>query len=250
MGEDYKNFLTQFIPALKEVLSENWDKDKVYFHISDEPSEAHIEHYGKLYNFVKPLLGDFKQMDAISDYDIYEKKFIDTPVVCTQSIGNFLGKDIDNLWAYYCCGQGNNNLSNRLIAMRSARNRIMGLELYKHDIKGFLQWGYNFYYARLSTHPINPYLINDSEGGFPAGDGFTVYPTKDGVIPSLRLKAFNEGLHDLRAARLIESLIGREKTLSIVEEDFAVGFYEKNPSSKDLIKTREKINKAIKEAIK
>ena len=155
MGEEYKEFIVQLIPALKEVLTENWDKEKVYFHISDEPSEKHIEFYGEIYKFIKPLLGEFKQMDAISDYELFEKGYIQTPVAGTTSAHEFLDKGIDNLWVYYCSGQGKFNLSNRFIAMTSQRNRIMGIQLYKYNIKGFLQWGYNFYYSRLSTYMIN-----------------------------------------------------------------------------------------------
>lgn len=248
MGEEYKEFIRQFIPVLKEFLIANWDKDKVYFHISDEPSEKHIEFYGKISEFIKPLIGEFKQMDAMSDFELYERGFIETPVVATTSINDFLGKDIDNLWVYYCCGQGKFKLSNRFIAMPSWRNRIMGLQLYKFNIKGFLQWGFNFYYNQFSTHLINPYLINDSDGGFPAGDAFGVYPGIDCAIPSIRLKVFMHGLQDMMALKLAESLVGRDKIDEIIKN---VADFNSYPcDSAYILNVREKVNKLIKDNIK
>ncbi len=245
MGTEYKEFIKQFIPALKDVLVKNWDKEKVYFHISDEPGKEHIEFYGKIAEFLKPLIEDFKQMDAMSEFDIYEKGFVETPVVATTSINNFLGKNIENLWVYYCSGEGKYKLSNRFIAMPSCRTRIMGMQLYKFDIKGFLHWGYNFYYNQFSMRLINPYLVNDADGGFPAGDAFCVYPGIDGVIPSIRLKVFKHGLQDMMALKLLERSIGREAVLDIIKE---VADFNNYPSDAEyILKIREKVNELIKE---
>ena len=62
------------------------------------------------------------------------------------------------------------------------------MQMFKYDIVGFLQWGYNFYYSYRSVYPINPYECNDggptTENGdiwVPAGDTFCVYPAPDGT---------------------------------------------------------------------
>lgn len=81
--DEYKNFISQLLLALTKFFSQNWDKNKVYFHLTDEPSKKRIVHYGELYKFVKPLLDGFKHMDALSEYELYEKGFIDVPVVVT-----------------------------------------------------------------------------------------------------------------------------------------------------------------------
>ena len=75
---------------------------------------------------------------------------------------------------YYCCGQYK-KVANRFFSMPSARNRILGVQLYKYNIKGFLQWGYNFWYSQFSLSEIDPYLTTDSGGAFPSGDPFTKY---------------------------------------------------------------------------
>lgn len=249
LSEEYKDFLTQFIPALTGFLADTWEPSKVYFHISDEPHSKHIDHYGELYKFVKPLLGDFRQMDAMSDYEMYKKGFIETPVVATTEINTFLDNNVGCMWAYYCCGQGSLNLSNRFMAMPSYRNRIMGVQLYKYDIKGFLQWGFNFYYGKLSTHLINPYLVNDADGAFPAGDAFSVYPGRDGALPSLRLKVFHEAIQDRNAMKLLESFIGKEEVLKMAEAEGTVDFNNYPSDSHHILRLREQINQKIKEML-
>lgn len=244
-SDEYKDFLVQMLAALTEFLKQNWDCDKVYFHISDEPHKDHIEHYGELYRFVKPHLRDFKLMDALSDYEIYKKGYVDTPVSTTRTIDDFIGHNVDNVWAYYCCGEGKYNLSNRFIAMPSYRNRILGTQLYKYNIDGFLQWGYNFYYTQFSTKLINPYLCNDAEGGFPGGDAFSVYPGADGPEPSLRLLVFYEGLCDMRALKYLESLVGAEKVRELIDKYGEITFRNYPGSAEYILNLRKEVNSMI-----
>ena len=243
---EYKDFISQFLPSLTAFLKDNWDKDKIFFHISDEPNEQHIDHYGELYKFVKPLLCEFNLIDAVSDVEIFSKGFVDIPVVSTHKVEKFLENGYKNMWAYYCCSQGFKNFSNRFIAMPSFRNRITGIQTYALDIKGFLQWGYNFYYARLSTHKINPYLSADADGGFPAGDPFVVYPADNGAIPSLRFKVFRDGLQDRMAFKLLEQKIGNAEVMKIIEADGKIDFNHYPLTAEYILNLREKINQLIK----
>ena len=185
----------------------------------------------------------------MSDYELYEKGYIDIPVAATDWTEKFIKAGVKKLWVYYCCGEGYDNYSNRFIAMPSYRNRILGYQLYKFDIKGFLHWGYNFYYSQLSVHPINPYVVNDADGGFPAGDPFCVYPSQNGALPSIRIKVFNHGLQDMMAAKLLESFEGKEKVMEIVEKFGEITWNSYPFDSQSIIKIREEINLKIKEFI-
>jgi len=244
--DEYKDFLQQFVPAVAKHLTENWDKDKIYFHLCDEPDKAHIEHYSKLYEVVKPLISGFRQMDALSSYEFYKKGCVDVPVVNTPHAHDFLGKGIPEVWVYTCCCPHNCGYSNRFLTMPSWRNRILGLQMYKFDVKGFLHWGYNFYYSRLSIHPINPYVNNDAEGALPAGDGFGVYPVQGGCVPSIRYKVFNQALQDIMAAKLLESMAGKEKVMKIAEAEGEIDFNICPKNADFILKAREKINREIK----
>lgn len=61
---------------------------------------------------------------------------------------------------------------------------------------------------------------------------------------------FREGLQDLRALKLLEALAGREKTLALLEQNLREELTFKSfPDDIEwLLSTREKINRAIKDA--
>ena len=45
-SRDYREFLQEFLPALQDKLQNiGYDREHVYFHISDEPSEGNLESY-------------------------------------------------------------------------------------------------------------------------------------------------------------------------------------------------------------
>ena len=77
---------------------------------------------------------------------------------------------------------------------------MLGAMLFKYNIEGFLQWGFNFYNSHLSLETVDPYATSTAGGWVPGGDPYVVYPGKDGnALPSLRLEVFREALQDLRA---------------------------------------------------
>lgn len=136
----------------------------------------------------------------------------------TRHAGPFLDAGVEGLWVYYCVG-GKGGASCRSISMPSARTRILGVQLYYHNIEGFLHWGYNFYNSRYSHMPLDPYQYTDSSYFTPAGDSFLVYPGHDGEAwGSLRLNAMREAIDDMRALSLFESRFGREATERLIME--------------------------------
>jgi hypothetical protein len=247
-GDDYKSFLAQFLPQLVSFIQEHGLEQRSYFHVSDEPSTQHLESYESASNWLRQFIGEFPMMDALSAYDFYERGLVKRPIPANNHIEPFLENEVEDLWTYYCCSQYQ-EVSNRFICMPSTRNRILGLQLYKFNIAGFLHWGYNFYYSQYSRYPIDPYRVTDAGHAFPAGDPFVVYPGPDGPIESLRLEVFFEALQDLRALQKLEALIGRERVLGLLEEglDKPITFnvYPQDPQW--LLAKRDQINKLIAE---
>lgn len=242
----YLAFLEQFLPALTGYLDSKAGPEHVFFHISDEPGEDSLDRYSRLSAFVKKLIGSYPILDALSDYPLFEKSMLTSPVTATSAIDAFLEQHVENLWAYYCCGQYQNYLSNRFLAMPSNRCRILGVQLYRHNIKGFLHWGYNHWYSGLSVKKINPFLNTDADACFPSGDAFLVYPGEDGPVNSLRIKVLREAFQDHRALLLLESLAGKEETHRLLEEGIPPITFQQYPhETKWLLKLREKINRAI-----
>jgi len=249
-GDEYKSFLDQFLPCLVRFIHEKGIEKRSYFHVSDEPSVDQIDSYGKASSIVYEHLKDFPIIDALSDYKYYETGLVKNPIPATNHIEPFLENNVPNLWTYYCCGQYK-DVSNRFFNMPSARNRIIGVQMYKYRIVGFLQWGYNFWYSQYSKYPIDPYRVTDAGYGFPSGDAFVVYPGKEGPVVSLRLKVFYEALQDMRALQLLESLVGKEAVIDILEESLEkpITFSQYPRSSEWILSKREQINRLIAENI-
>ena len=248
-GKEYSAFLHQFSAALIEYIDRKGIREKCLFHVSDEPSGLMIFSYKKASRIVHECFKGFKIIDALSDYRVFKMGLIELPVPANDHIKPFIGK-VKELWTYYCCVQADHYVSNRFFSMPSARTRVLGLQLYKFDVRGFLHWGYNFYFSQYSKGLIDPYKVTDAGGSFSSGDSFVVYPGENGEpLDSLRLHVFYNGLEDMLALKLLESKIGKEKTDAILEEGLEKPLtFRDYPHSADwLLKTRERINRAIAE---
>lgn len=242
----YIDFLSRFLPALERILEEEGIREKTFFHISDEPQEEHLERYSRLKNIVAALLPGHVFIDALSDYSFYCQGVVDRPIPSTNHIEPFIENKVPSLWAYYCCSQAV-DVSNRFMAMPSYRNRVIGLQLYKFNIEGFLHWGYNFYNSALSKRHINPFIVTDCIGTYQGGDAFSVYPGDEGPLESLRLLVFYDALQDLRALRLLESYIGREAVVGLIEEEAGMEIrFNQYPHDREfLLRLRERVNQEI-----
>lgn len=248
----YKEFLLAFSAELKKYLEDRNLKDKVLIHVSDEPNLSMIRTYGKASKYIHKLFKGYKIVDALSDYRFYKLKIVSNPIPANDHIDKFLG-NVENLWVYYCSAQRNHNVANRFFCNDSIRTRVIGYQMFKYDIKGFLHWGYNFYYTQLSKGVIDPFEDSDAGGKFPSGDSYVVYPADDGTAyHSIRLKVFYDALQDMAALKTLSKLAGKEKCMNIIEENGKYDLTFRNYPHDDswLLSTRECVNKAIKENLK
>lgn len=247
-GKEYTAFLDQFLPQLVAFIKEQGLEDYSYFHVSDEPTLDHLESYQKASAMIQEHLAEFPIMDALSDYDFYEKGYVKNPIPANDHMEPFIENEVEDLWTYYCCVQYK-EVSNRFFAFPSARNRILAYQLFKYDIKGFLHWGYNFWFTQYSKKVINPYEVTDAGHAFASGDAYLVYPGEDGPVESIRLKVFYEGLQDLRALQLLTNKMSKEELMTLLENnvDEPITFHKYPRESEWLLQKRAAINALIKE---
>lgn len=239
---EYAEFLSAFIPQLIKVIRSLGIENSTFFHISDEPNEDQIESYSRAKSTVAPLLEDFPIIDALSDYSFYESGIINNPIPCTNDIESFIEKGFPHPWTYYCCGQGG-KLSNRFFGMPLSTTRIIGFQLFKYGIEGFLQWGFNFYNSQYSLRSIDPFAVTDADSAFPSGDSFTVYPGKSGAIESVRSEVFFQALQDMRALTLLCDRIGKKRTIAAVEADFGIiTFFDYPRGTEKMLNLRKSVN--------
>ena len=251
LSDEYVGFLRAFLTALVAKIRELGIEKRCFFHISDEPGFDHLERYRAVKAAIADILADFPIMDALSSFEFYKTGAVANPIPASNHIDPFLEAKVPGLWTYYCCSQGV-DVSNRFLAMPSSRTRVIGMQMWKYDIVGFLQWGYNFWYSQFSVEEVNPYLITDGNYFVPAGDCYAVYPGEDGTPrTSLHMKAFTEALTDMRAMQLAESLVGREAVLAAMEEglDAPVTFSQYPHDPAYVTTVREKVNTLIASAL-
>ena len=247
-SDEYKAFLNAYIPALIAEFKAMGIDERCYFHISDEPSEAHLESYLAAKAQVVDLIGDHPIMDALSSFEFYKAGVVKKPIPANNHIEPFLEAEVPGLWTYYCIGQYK-DVSNMFMSMPSPRNRILGVQLYKYNIEGFLQWGYNFYNAQYSDYPIDPYAVTDGDGFSPSGDCFQVYPGADGKPEqSIRMMVTGQAMYDMRAFDMLEQLAGREKVMELIEGELSEKItFKRYPTGIGyLTNLRRKVNEEIK----
>jgi len=168
-------------------------------------------------------------------------------VPANNHIDPFINAKVKGLWTYYCVAQYK-DVSNLFIAMPSARNRIFGVQLYKYDIEGILQWGYNFYKSQYCGYNIDPYAVTDADGFAPAGDPFQVYPGKGGIPEeSIRFMVTQQAIFDLRALKMLEGLTSKEYVMEIVEDSLAkpITFSVYPKTDAYIFALRDRVNREI-----
>lgn len=196
--------LPHLLPAIESHLRQKGWLDKTIFHIKDEPSLHNALAWKEASRYVHRYAPDIQRIDAIETTYLLED--IDVAVPKLDALASWFDayeKGLENgveLW-YYTVGiyQGS-LLPNKTIDMPLMDNRILHWLNYKYDATGFLHWGWNHW----SEDPFH-------EVGMHLGDGWHVYPTKDGVLNSLRWEQMRNGIQDYEYFLLLEKKVSALK---------------------------------------
>ncbi len=234
LGDGYADFLKAYIPAFLAFAKEEGIEERLVFHVSDEPGADREASYRRAADSVRELLKGHVVADALSDYLYCEKGLVETPIVEFGSSGDFIGR-CPHFWLYHTGVP-------RTIPAIPAVTRAIGVQMYMADAEGFLHWGLNYYYDRLSVGRFDPVSQPDGYKGIP-GVSYLCYPGRDGsVIPCIRQKHMDEAMNDFRALRLLEKKQGREKTLALCAESGITPELKNTPARDALIDLRRKVN--------
>lgn len=193
----YRAFLTQYLGELRTLLAEEDLLDRSFFHLSDEPHGAdQLASYGAARAMLRDIAPWLPVMDALTEIDFARQGLTDIPVPSITTAPDFVREGIP-AWAYFCCWPRGRYL-NRLLDTPLTKIRMSGWLLYRLKARGFLHWGYNYWYRRATTTLIDPFTVNDAHAwpNWAGGDPFVVYPGPDGPIDSLRWEVFAESLQD------------------------------------------------------
>ncbi|WP_235939762.1 DUF4091 domain-containing protein [Occultella kanbiaonis] len=239
----YRALLAELLPALRAYLAEHWDGG-VLFHISDEPGEHMLVDYRAARAVVEDLLAGATVVDALSDFEFARSGTVDTPIVATNHVQEFLDHGMSP-WVYYCVSQ-HRDVANRFIGLPSLRNRVLGRQLFVAGAPGFLHWGFNFWAAQYSTRPIDPFTDTSAGGAFPAGDPFIVYPGPDGQPwPSIRYRVFAQAMDDHRALQLLRDLTDAATARATVDQAGELGYATFSYDREHYLASRREVDAAI-----
>jgi len=248
-SKKYKEFLKAFLPELCGFLkAAGITEDQVYFHTSDEPTSAHLKTYAECSKLLKQYTQEFHHIDALSEYEFYEHGTVEIPIPKISNVETFIEHGVQNPWTYYCC-HPETGASNRFLHSTASRTRIIGAQFYKSGIHGFLHWGFNFYFSRLSKMLIDPFQTADANYAFPPGDPFLVYPGDEGEpLDSIRHETFFDGIQDMRAMTLLEQKIGRDGVVKLIEKQAGgkITMSQFPSSEKKMLALRKAVNEALK----
>lgn len=196
-SDTYRRFLEQFLPAFKAVLEEEKVLDKALFHLADEPDgEDAIARYRKARALLRELAPWIKVMDAMSDPHFATERLSDMPVPSIVTASQFTRAGCP-AWVYYCCGPRHGYIQ-RLLDTPLWKIRMSGWLFYRLQARGFLHWGYNYWFKFCTDQIADPFqdATNGAWPGMPYGDTFAVYPGADGPIDSIRWEVLAESLQD------------------------------------------------------
>jgi hypothetical protein len=193
----YRGFLADFLPQFYAFLQYERLYDCSFFHLSDEPGEQHFDNYRAARNMLKEIAPWLKVSDALSDVRYGREGLTDNPIPSIEKARDYAEAGMPGTWVYFCCGPRGRWL-NRLMDTPLAKIRMTGWLFHRLNAKGFLHWGYNYWYKSQTQTMIDPFAEGAAMAwpGWAYGDPFEVYPGTVGPIDSIRWEVFGESLQD------------------------------------------------------
>jgi len=208
------------------LQSKGWH-NKAMIHISDEPTIYKLDSYCEIADFIHKHAPHLKIIEAIETSGFNE--CLDVWVPKLSHLANWYDEleaqriKGTEMWFYTCC-HPYGGYPNRFIDFPLIETRILFWLNWKYRLDGYLHWGLN----RWTDKPFT-----DVSEELPPGDGFIIYPGKDGPIDSIRWEASREGLQDYEYFRLLA-----EKTKEIKKIlGRSADFIDENQSSDEICRS-------------
>lgn len=199
-----KDFLPQFLPALVKHLREKGWLEKTLFHIADEPSNHNVMPWREASDFVHRCAPELRRIDAIETPHCLDRLEVWTPKLDSLSMWQPAYEEAQRrgaeMWFYTVGIYQNGSLPNKTVDVALIESRLLHWLNYRFGLKGYLHWGLNAW----TDDPINA-------PGMHRGDGWHVYPKRDGLLNSLRWEQMRGGLQDYECLWLLENAIAGVK---------------------------------------
>ncbi len=181
--------IPHFLPAFENHLRKKGWLNKTIFHVKDEPSHHNAHSWIEVSRAIHQHAPDLRRIDALCTSFVLDDIEIGCPKLDALDAGYEVFRKWqekgNELWFYTVGIFMGSMYPNKTIDMPLIGNRILHWLNYKYDVKGYLHWGWNQWVD-------DPY--NDT--GEHTGDGYHVYPIKDGILNSIRWEQMRNGIQD------------------------------------------------------
>jgi hypothetical protein len=210
-----KEFLPQFLPAFENHLREKGWLEKTIFHIADEPSNHNVMDWRVASEFAHRYAPALRRIDAIETPHCYDRLEIWVPKLDYLATWYDAYRRVQDqgyeLWFYTVGIFQKGSHPNKTVDVPLIESRILHWLNYRYGLKGYLHWGFN----QWTDDPFEA-------PGQHRGDGWHVYPKKDGLLNSLRWEQMRNGLQDYEYFWMLEEKIreikaGLGERLSIID---------------------------------
>ena len=188
------------LPAFESHLRQKGWLKKTLFHVKDEPTLVNSLSWRKMSRYIHKYAPDLIRIDAIETTNVFGDIEIAIPKL------DYLGANYDiykqgqqdgaELWLYTVGIYQGSLYPNKTIDMPVIDSRILHWINYKYDLSGYLHWGWNQW-------TDEPFL----EVGQHLGDGWHVYPVRNGLLNSLRWEQMRNGIQDYELLWMLEDKI-------------------------------------------
>ncbi len=195
------------LPAFENHLRRKGWLEKTLLHVKDEPSLHNALAWREMSAYLHSLAPDLRRIDAIETAYLLDEDMIEVPVPKLDAFRSWYDSfkawsdDGNELWIYTVGIYQGAWLPNKTIDMPLIESRILHWLNYKYDATGYLHWGWNMW------HTGDPF----NDVGMHVGDGWHVYPKKDGLMNSLRWEQMRNGIQDYEYFWLLENRLSNLK---------------------------------------
>lgn len=201
-------YLRSFYKSLYAHLEEKGWTDKYLQHQLDESHDP--DYYKQLAELAKQEMPKVRTIDAMNNSPQIYYPLCDIPVPGLAVVvtgGNFVqqhkAKD-KNIWLYHCCSPYP-PFPNRHLDEPLACSRLYPWLCYLYDVDGYLWWAANIYRgANPYKTSLGPIPGGSQNPGHGPGGNWMFYPTKNGLIGSMRMIAFREGAIDFALLKMLK----------------------------------------------
>lgn len=209
--ETWMAFLPGFYRSLREHLTQTGYLDRYIQHQLDEPKDPAA--YQAIAALTRQHLPGVPTIDAINSRPDEFSPLVDIQVFALQILAK--RQDLaqqrrqggQRVWLYHCCSPYP-PYPNRHLDERLPDSRLYPWLADLLGADGYLFWGANVYRgADPYKTSVGPVPSGSQNPGHPPGDNWLFYPGADGLLGSMRMVAFRDGLVD---HTLLQMLRGRD----------------------------------------